>query len=148
MSEMRRPGSAPGIGQTFDETLVLLDALSRAMDHLDAQVLTGRPHSIAEAAVMLEAELAICHAGFDRFCMALKATGEGRLGTVAQRLRQSPEPALGIQLDRIGRRLLSLARRSGAGLRRAEALSAGLSASLQALRAVDAVGRDQLLAEA
>jgi hypothetical protein len=138
----------PGIGQRFDATLALLDGLSRAMDRLDEELLAGRPHAIAEATLTLEAGLADSQAGFESFRKALGAAGDGGLGAAARRLHQSSQPELGLQLDRIGMQLLSLARRSGAGLRRAEALGAGLSSSLQALRALDVLGRDQLLAEA
>jgi len=147
MTEVGATSLPPGIGQRFDETLALLDGLSHAMDRLDEELLAGRPHAIAEATLTLEAGLADSHVGFENFRKALAAAGDGRLGAAARRLHQSSQPELGLQLDRIGMRL-SLARRSGAGLRRAEALGAGLSSSLQALRALDVVGRDQLLAEA
>jgi len=148
MTGVEAPSPPLGLERTFDETLTLLDALSRATDRLDEELLTGRPHAIAEAAVMLEANLANSHAGFERFRTALAAAGDGRLGATARRLHQSPHPELGIQLDRIGTRLIRLVRRSSAGLKRAEALGAGLSSSLRVLRALDVVSQDQLLAEA
>lgn len=148
MSEGDGPGLPPGLGRTFEETLALLDGLSLAVNRLDEELLTGQPHTIAEAAAELETSLAESHPGFEKFRLALVATGDGRLGTAAQRLHQGPQPALGIQLDQIRMGMLRLARRSGAGLKRAESLGNGLASSLQALRALDVVGRDQLLAEA
>jgi hypothetical protein len=148
MTEMEGYRLPPGIGQSFDETIALLDGLSQALDRLDEELLAGRPHAIAEAAMILEARLADAQPSFEAFRQALAVAGNDRLGIAAGRLHRSPQPELGMQLDRITTQLLSLVRRSGAGLRRAEILGAGLSASLQALRALDVLSPDQLLAEA
>lgn len=136
------------IGRHFDETIAFLNGLSQALDRLDQELLSGRPHAIAEATMMLESGLADSDAIFAHFRKALAAVGDGRLSVAARHLHQGPRPELGSQLDRIEAQLLSIIRRSDAGLRRAEALTAGLSSSLHALRALDALSSDQLLAEA
>lgn len=136
------------LARTMDETLMLLDELSDRIDRLDAALLGGQPPEIAEAAALLETGLADSHPQLMRFAQALGVTGEGQLGPLALRLHRSPLPELGPRLDRITAMLRRLASRSAAGLRRAESLGAGLTASLHALRAMDVIGTDQLLAEA
>lgn len=135
------------LAQTLDDMLLLLETLEQQVDQLDTALLGGQPYGIAEAAAQLETGLTDARPQLALFTGALARAG-GRLGPVKQRLYRSRQPELGTRLDLIGTKLRRLATRSAAGQRRAETLGHGLAASLQALRAMDVIGSDQLLAEA
>ncbi|GAB0116644.1 hypothetical protein [Acidisoma sp. 7E03] len=137
----------PALSRILDDTLAVLDGLGQRVEQLDAALLGGRPHAIAEATTLLEAELGACAPQLGLFRQAMAAPPISRV-SLRQQFDQSENPGVERQIELIARRLRELARRSGAGLRRAERLGDGLTASLQALRAMDVIDRDHLLAEA
>jgi hypothetical protein len=120
--------------------------LEQNLQSLDALLLTGRPHAIADAATALELSLSAADPAFQRVAQALTALGAGRLQDAAQQLRPSDQAAAAAESLRTA--LKRFVKRNDACHRRAQGLGRGLNASLRALHALGMAGNDRLIAEA
>jgi hypothetical protein len=122
--------------------------LERSSQSLDALLLTGRPHAIADAAKAMELSLAAAEPVFKRMVLALEELGAARLQDAGERLRRSDEPQAAAAADRLRTALKRFVRRNESRRRRAQGLDRGLSASLRTLHAFGLAGNGRLIAEA
>jgi hypothetical protein len=129
-----------GIGRVAD--------LERNLDSLDALLLTGRPHAIADAAMALELSLSEAKPVFAAIGEALNRFGMPRLQDAVQQLRRSDQGTDAATVDGLRMALKHFAKRNDACHRRACGLGRGLSASLRTLHALGMAGNGRLIAEA
>jgi hypothetical protein len=135
-------------GQALRCGLGAVADLERTLECLDAVLLTGRPHAIADAARAMELSLSIAEPQFRCIGLALEAMGAARLQDAAQQLRRSDQAATAAMVDSFRRALKNFARRNDACRRRAQGLGRGLGASLRTLQALGMGGNGRLIAEA
>ena len=128
--------------------LVVIADLDRKLQSLDALLLTGRPHSIADAADAMASAVSSAEPAFQRIVLALEELGTVRLQDAAQQLRRSDQATAATTADHLRSALKQFGRRSDACYRRAQGLGRGLSASLSTLHAFGAVRNGRLIAEA
>jgi hypothetical protein len=115
--------------------------LERTLEHLDAVLLTGRPHAIADATKAMELSLSASEPAFRCIELALETLG-------AQQLRRSDQATTAAMADSFRQTLKQFARRNDACRRRAQGLGRALSASLRTLHALGMAGNGRLIAEA
>jgi hypothetical protein len=135
------------LSDALQEGLGTLAALEESLQSLDALLLTGRPHAIADAATALELSLSAAEPVFQRITQALTAIGVERLRDVALQLRRS-DRATAFAADTLRAALKRLAKRNDACHHRAQGLGKGLTASLRMLHALGLYGSGRLIAEA
>jgi hypothetical protein len=135
------------LSEALREGLGLLAALEESLHTLDALLLTGRPHAIADAATALELSLSAAEPAFQRITQALTAIGVERLRDAALQLRRSDQAAA-LAADALRAGLKRLAKRNDACFRRAQGLGKGLNASLRTLHALGLRGSGRLIAAA
>jgi hypothetical protein len=122
--------------------------LERTLEHLDAVLLTGRPHAIADATKAMELSLSASEPAFRCIELALETLGAARLQDAAQQLRRSDQATTAAMADSFRQTLKQFARRNDACRRRAQGLGRALSASLRTLHALGMAGNGRLIAEA
>jgi hypothetical protein len=146
-TEDEPPVESPDLSAFLDAVqcgLRSVDDLEQSLDNLDALLLTGRPHAIADAAMsLLEAEPVLAAIG-----AALDRVGMPRLQDAAQQLRRSDQGAAAAMVEGLRAALKRFARRNDARHRRAQGLGRGLGASLRTLHALGMAGNGRLIAEA
>jgi hypothetical protein len=149
--EARQAPANPDISGFADALRCGLDVvadLERNLEHLDAVLLTGRPHAIADAANALELSLSSAEPAFRCIVQSLEAMGAARLRDAAQQMRRSDQATTATMADNFLRALKRFARRNDGCRRRAQGLGRGLSASLRTLHALGMAGNGRLIAEA
>ena len=118
------------------------------MQSLDALLLTGRPHAIADAAKAMELSLFAAEPTFQSIALALETLGTVRLEDAAQHLRRSNQGSAAAAADHLRTALRRFVRRNASCHRRAQGLGRGLTASLRTLHALGMAGSGRLIAEA
>ena len=136
------------VSEALECGLNMIVDLERSLDRLDALLLTGRPHAIADAAKALELSLSTAEPTFYRLGLALHALGTPRLRDAAQHLRQSDQARAATAADFLWTSLKRFVYRNDTCRRRAQGLSRGLDASLRTLHALGMAGSGRLIAEA
>jgi hypothetical protein len=122
--------------------------LERTLQGLDALLLTGRPHAIADATKAMEMSISNAEPAFRQIIAAMESVGVARLQDAAQQLRRSDQASAAATADTLRRALKRFAKRNDACHRRAQGLGRGLSTSLRALHALGMAGNGRLIAEA
>ncbi len=145
MAETTHP--ALELSEALRDGLGMLAVLEESLQSLDALLLTGRPHAIADAATALELSLSAAEPIFQRITHALTAIGVERLRDAALELRPSDRAAASAA-DTLRAALKRLAKRNDACRHRAQGLGKGLTASLRMLHALGLYGSGRLIAEA
>jgi hypothetical protein len=135
-------------GDALQCGLHMVADLEQALRTLDALLLTGRPHAIADAAKAMELSLSAAEPAFQRIALAMETVGATRLQDVALQLRQSDQVPAAATADALRRALKLFARHNDACHRRAQGLGRGLSASLRTLHTLGMAGSGRLIAEA
>ena len=146
-----RPDERPDLSAFSDALqcgLCMVAELERSSQSLDALLLTGRPHAIADAAKAMELSLTTAEPVFTRVVVALEALGAARLQDAGQRLRGADEAKAAAAADRLRAALKGFVRRNDSRRRRAQGLDRGLSASLRTLHGFGLAGNGRLIAEA
>jgi hypothetical protein len=147
----RPPIESPALSAFLDAIhcgISTIDDLERSLESLDALLLTGRPHAIADAAMAVELSLSEAEPVFAAIGQALNRFGVPRLQDAAQQLRRSGQGTAAATVDSLRMALKRFALRSDACHRRARGLGRGLSASLRTLHALGMAGNGRLIAEA
>ena len=80
-----------GIEDVFQCGLSMVADLERSLQDVDALLLTGRPHAIADAAKAMELSLSTAEPAIQRIVLALETLGAPRLRDAAQQLRGSDQ---------------------------------------------------------
>jgi hypothetical protein len=122
--------------------------LERSSQSLDALLLTGRPHAIADAAKAMELSLVAAEPVFKRIASVLREIGAARLQDAGERLRRSDEAQAAAAAERLRAALKRFVRCNESRRRRAQGLDRSLSASLHTLHAFGLAGNGRLIAEA
>jgi hypothetical protein len=125
-----------------------VEDLEQSLESLDALLLTGRPHAIADAAMAVELSLLEAEPVLAAIGAALDHFGMPRLQDAAQQLRRSDQGTAAATVDGLRTALKRFARRNDARHRRAQGLGRGLGASLRTLHALGMAGNGRLIAEA
>jgi hypothetical protein len=136
------------LGDALECGLGVVADLERTLQGLDALLLTGLPHAIADAAKGMELSLSSAEPAFQRIVLGLEALGAARLQDAAQQFRRFDQAATAVTAESLRRALKRFARRNDACQRRALGLGRGLSASLRTLHAVGMAGNGRLIAAA
>jgi hypothetical protein len=137
---------------TFSDALqcgmIVVADLERALQRLDASLLTGRPHAIADAAKAMELSLSTAEPVLQKIVLALETVGVSRLRDAPQQLRHWNNTAAAATAESLRTALKRFLHRNHACHRRAQGLGRGLSASLRTLHALGMAGNGRLIAEA
>ncbi|WP_419759411.1 hypothetical protein [Acidisoma sp.] len=137
-----------GFSDALEGGMAAVADLERSLEALDALVLTGPPHAIADAAKAMEMSLFMAEPTFRRITLALEAAGAVRLQDAAHRLRRADQAVVAAAVDTFRSALRRFAQRNEASHRRAQGLVRGLSASLRTLHALGVAGNGRLIAAA
>ena len=137
-----------GIEDVFQCGLRMVADLERSLQGVDALLLTGRPHAIADAAKAMELSLSTAEPAIQRIVLALETLGAPRLRDAAQQLLGSDQANAAAAADALRTALKRFATRNDACHRRAQGLGRGLNASLRTLHALGLAGSGRLIAEA
>jgi hypothetical protein len=128
--------------------LRMLADLEHSLERLDAVLLTGRPHAIADAAKAMELSFATAEPAFQRIVVQLETFGATRLRDAAQQLRRADQTTAAAAADSLRTALKRFVKRNDACYRRAQGLGRGLSASLRTIHGLGLTGNGRLIAEA
>jgi hypothetical protein len=132
----------------FQRGLGVVAELERSLQSLDAVLLTGRPHAIADAAQAMELSISTAEPTFRRIVVVLQTLGATRLQDAARQLHQADQTTAAAAAESLRTALKRFATRTDACHRRAQGLGRGLSASLRTLHALGVAGNGRLIAEA
>ncbi len=150
-TEDEPPTESPDLSaliEVVESGLRSVEDLERSLDSLDALLLTGRPHAIADAAMAVELSLLEAEPVFAAIGQALHRFDLPRLQDAAQQLRRSDQGTAAAAVDCLRTALKRFARRNDARHSRARGLGLGLVASLRTLQALGMAGNGRLIAEA
>jgi len=128
--------------------LDLVDDLSRKLQDLDTLLLTGRPHEISDAALVIETAIRDAGPAFQNIAATMNVLGAQSLAAAAAQFRaRKQEDAAGLA-EALRRSLARFAQKSVGANRRAQNLNRGLNAALRTLQSFGAQETGRLIAEA
>jgi len=128
--------------------LELVEDLSRKLQDLDTLLLTGRPHEISDAALVIETAIRDAGPSFQNIAATMQVIGAPTLAAAAVQFRaRAQDDAAGLA-EALRRALARFAQKSVSANRRAQNLNRGLNAALRTLQSFGAQETGRLIAEA
>ena len=154
MTAAGQPGVLALVDDPLDVTrllqqgLELVEDLSRKLQDLDTLLLSGRPHEISDAALVIESAIRDAAPAFQNIAATMTSIGVQTLAAAATHLRAQKQEDAASLAEALRRSLARFAQKSGGANRRAQHLNRGLNAALRTLKTFGAQETGRLIAEA
>ncbi len=142
------PNDARAVALLLQHGLDMVEDLSRKLQDLDNLMLTGKPHEISDAALVIETALRDAAPAFEDIAATMNILGAQNLQAAAMRLREAQQDNAAGLAEALRRALARFAQKSVGANRRAQSLNRGLNAALRTLHAFGAQETGRLIAEA
>lgn len=147
-SALALAGDPLDVTELLQRGLDLVEDLSRKLQDLDTLLLTGRPHEISDAALVIETAIRDAGPAFQNIAATMNIIGAQTLAAAAAQFRaRKQEDAAGLA-EALRRSLARFAQKSVGANRRAQNLNRGLNAALRTLKSFGAQETGRLIAEA
>lgn len=138
----------PEVTQLLRHGLDLVEDLSRKLQDLDTLLLSGRPHEISDAALVIETAIRDAGPAFQNIAATMNILGVPTLAAAAAQFRARDQDDAAGLAEALRRALARFAQKSVGANRRAQHLNRGLTAALRTLKTFGAQESGRLIAEA